>query len=623
MKLSSLKQRKVFIPIIIGVIVVSVFTVRHFFFSVGAVNEVQTSLRQVKLLTSSDYALGSAEVRAVGQVEALDAITFSSQASATVANVPVELGQKVYAGQVLVELDHRDADAQLAQASAAVSRARAALSQRLAGPSSEEIAQSEASVRIAEASFAQAEAGLSQTKANNESAISAANTAVERAKQALDNGGASNDQTVQGSYDSLVLALRDGVLSGENSLQTFTTAQYAYFLNADTLTTDLNSKKEVAVRLLLGASNAGRWNNVSIGALDGGAKGAVENLSATDYVAIKTVAVQTQAALEATRTAMDALRGGLDSYAVSGVTSADKAAADGARASLDGALKGINAALQAVKTSELAVDSASDSLSLAYAQALQDAEFTKQKTAAALESAEALLKLQEASLASSRAGHAARIATPRDVDLAGMYASLDEAQAAYSSAYTNFSKRLVVAPFAGEIAAIPVKVGDLVSPGMRLAALVNTSGLQIRTAVSENDRRLLQIGAPVIIDGAEGVIANIAPSVDPTTKKVEIIVAILNEDSPLTVGSFVEIKMTASPEATGGSLLLPLSAVKVSSTGSFVYGLSESSETVEIPVVIGRTIGESVEVISGLEGDWKILSSVRGVRVGEKVTVTE
>jgi len=97
----------------------------------------------------------------------------------------------------------------------------------------------------------------------------------------------------------------------------------------------------------------------------------------------------------------------------------------------------------------------------------------------------------------------------------------------------------------------------------------------------------------------------------------------LNEDSPLTVGSFVEIKMTASPDTNGGSLLLPLSAVKVSSTGSFVYGLSEMLEVTEIPVVIGRTIGESVEVISGLEGDWKILSSVRGVRVGEKVTVTE
>lgn len=626
MSISFLKQKKYSIPLSI-VLVLFVIVGGRQVFSKDAVNEHTEAPRpSVRLLSNKDYALGSAEVRAVGQVEAEDAITFSAEASATVVAIPVELGQKVAPGQVLVELDHRDADAQLAQASAGVARARAALDQRLAGPSNEEIAQLEASVHAAEAALAQAEAARAQTLVSNESARSNAALAVVRATENLSSGGASSDQSVETAYRNVLFALRDGVLVSENALVSFTNAQYAYFLSSDTITTNLETRKSDAIFALYGVGGAGRYNTVSVGELTGGVASEVEALVANgtvDPATLIEVSSRVVMGIEKTRTAMDALRSALDSYIATGVTATDKATADQARAAVDGALKGINAALQGARATQLGSDSSADALALAYQAAKEDEQHVLAQTAAAEESAHALVRIQEASLASAKAAKDARLAEPRAVDLASYYASLDEAGAAYQAAATNRSRRSIVAPFAGEVAALPLRVGDLVNPGTRLVALVNTSGLQVKSQVSENDRRLLQIGAPVFLDGAEGVLSNIAPSVDPVTKKVPIVVVITSEAQAVTVGSSVEMRITATPDASGGALLLPLASVSVSSTGASVYRVTEESRVEAVPVEIGRTIGESVQILSGLTGDWSILASVRGIRVGDLVTVTE
>ncbi|MGK3808174.1 biotin/lipoyl-binding protein, partial [Enterococcus faecium] len=88
-------------------------------------------------------------VVASGRVEAPYRVNIGSQITGVVAEVPVEQGQEVKAGDPLVILDDREAKAAVVQAEGAVAQAEARLKQikELTLPSAEEaLAQAKATV---------------------------------------------------------------------------------------------------------------------------------------------------------------------------------------------------------------------------------------------------------------------------------------------------------------------------------------------------------------------------------------------------------------------------------------------------------------------------------------------
>jgi HlyD family secretion protein len=99
-------------------------------------------------------------VVASGHVEAPFRVNVGSQITGTVADVPVAEGQSVKAGDVLIRLDDREAQAGVVQAESAVAQAEARLRQlrELLLPSAEEaLRQAQATLVNAERAFARAE----------------------------------------------------------------------------------------------------------------------------------------------------------------------------------------------------------------------------------------------------------------------------------------------------------------------------------------------------------------------------------------------------------------------------------------------------------------------------------
>ena len=84
-----------------------------------------------------------------------------------VAAVQVQPGDKVEAGQVLVQLDDVDARLALAQANAALQMAQAQLAQLKAGARPEEIAQQKQAVQAAQAALSGASARWKRCDTNN------------------------------------------------------------------------------------------------------------------------------------------------------------------------------------------------------------------------------------------------------------------------------------------------------------------------------------------------------------------------------------------------------------------------------------------------------------------------
>jgi HlyD family secretion protein len=143
-------------------------------------------LRNVLLGTPTDaYAASSAElvqsVVASGRVISPQRISVALQGSGRVLRIAVAEGQAVELGQLLIELDNRDARASLAQASASVAQAQAKLRQL-----------GELGQPLAQQSLAQAQAGALQTSktlARNKDLVAKgfiSQAAVDDAQRALD-----------------------------------------------------------------------------------------------------------------------------------------------------------------------------------------------------------------------------------------------------------------------------------------------------------------------------------------------------------------------------------------------------------------------------------------------------
>ena len=123
----------------------------------------------------------------------------ASQTGGRVVEVKVQTGDKVQAGQALVQLDDVDARLSLAQAQAALKTAQAQLAQIKAGARLAEVAAAEQGVKEAEAAVNAAAAQLAQLQAGARAAdIAAAEAEVARLAGELDRAQKAYDGVVAG-----------------------------------------------------------------------------------------------------------------------------------------------------------------------------------------------------------------------------------------------------------------------------------------------------------------------------------------------------------------------------------------------------------------------------------------
>ncbi|HEY67065.1 MAG TPA: efflux RND transporter periplasmic adaptor subunit [Thermoflexia bacterium] len=113
-------------------------------------------------------------VSASGSIEPRERVNLVFETPGRVAEVLVEVGDRVEAGDVLARLDTRQLELQVQQAEATLAAAKAQLAQLQAGPRSEEVAAAEANLNAAQAQVAAASANLDQLKAGADDAQIAA-----------------------------------------------------------------------------------------------------------------------------------------------------------------------------------------------------------------------------------------------------------------------------------------------------------------------------------------------------------------------------------------------------------------------------------------------------------------
>ena len=179
----------------------------------------------------------------------------------------------------------------------------------------------------------------------------------------------------------------------------------------------------------------------------------------------------------------------------------------------------------------------------------------------------------------------------------------------------------MTAPFDGVVASLPARIGELVSPGQPVVTVLNADILEVTTYISAQDFGTVRYGTPATIDGVyAGMVTFVAPSVDPSTGKVEVEVAI-QDIASVPVGSFVSVELKPELRQEQDLYVLPLSAVQLTSEGGFVYTINEENIVAPRKVDTGIILGDRIEVISGLDDETRFVSNVQGLSAGDEVEI--
>jgi RND family efflux transporter MFP subunit len=229
--------------------------------------------------------------------------------------------------------------------------------------------------------------------------------------------------------------------------------------------------------------------------------------------------------------------------------------------------------------------------------------------------ARAELEVARREVERSRALVAAGAIARRDLDqaeskAAAQQAAVDAARAQQATAQKQLDDATVRAPMSGVIAQRAANLGDVVQPGATLYQIIDPASMRLSASVPSDQLGAIAVGQAVrfTVHGYPdqtftGAVARIAPSADPVTKQIAILVDLPNPAHRLLAGLFAKGRIAAQT-ATG--VVVPLAAVDTHAT----------------PPVVLRAAGGTVETVAvklGLRDALRDEVLVTGLAAGDRV----
>ncbi|MFE3838428.1 efflux RND transporter periplasmic adaptor subunit [Pseudogemmobacter sonorensis] len=195
-------------------------------------------------------------------------------------------------------------------------------------------------------------------------------------------------------------------------------------------------------------------------------------------------------------------------------------------------------------------------------------------------------------------------------------AQVESARAQVAQVQTALDAKELVAPFEGVIGIPQIEVGQWVSPGTIYATLQDLSTMRVDFAVPEQQMASLVLGGVVTVASevddfsASGRIIAIEPRVDANSRMVSVRAVVENPSGRLLPGQFLRVRIALPVEEN--VIAVPQTAVTSSLYGDTIYVLrgEDDALTVEqVFVTLGRRSGGRIEVVEGIEGGDRIVTS--------------
>lgn len=193
-------------------------------------------------------------------------------------------------------------------------------------------------------------------------------------------------------------------------------------------------------------------------------------------------------------------------------------------------------------------------------------------------------------------------------ELRAAKAGLERARQALEHAQTLLSYATIQAPFAGVVVDKQVEVGDMVGPGQLVVRLYDPTRMQLVATVRESLARHLAVGnqlggyIPALERMCTGRVAEIVPQAQVQSRSFDV--KLVGPCQPgIYSGMFGRLLIPLGSEEV---LLIPASAV-IEVGQLDLVDVAADGEAQRRSVQLGRTFGQWVEVLSGLEAGQDVL----------------
>ena len=191
--------------------------------------------------------------------------------------------------------------------------------------------------------------------------------------------------------------------------------------------------------------------------------------------------------------------------------------------------------------------------------------------------------------------------------------SYETAKNKFDEAEKQLSYTKITAPISGTITKKIVEQGAYVKIGDPVATIVDVSRLKVQMNVSETNVYYLHVGDKVKISSEiypgitfDGKISFVSPRGDDTHNYLVEIDIVNSTKNPLKAGTFVNVEVGIKSGSEG--LYIPRNALQGSIKDAKVY-IAFNGKALLKDIVIGRSSNESLEVLSGLTENDKVIVS--------------
>lgn len=191
------------------------------------------------------------------------------------------------------------------------------------------------------------------------------------------------------------------------------------------------------------------------------------------------------------------------------------------------------------------------------------------------------------------------------------------ARAVVAAQQAVIEQKILRAPFTGRVGIRQINPGQFLAPGTPVVSLQALDPIFLDFTVPQRQLPLLQIGAVVQarVDAFpgqifEGRISALEPRLNESTRSLLVQARFDNPDERLRPGMFAQVSLELGQSSS--VLVVPQTAIRFATYGNSVFTVEPNGEGLQVVrrfVRTGRTRGDLIEIVDGLEAGARVASS--------------
>lgn len=169
------------------------------------------------------------------------------------------------------------------------------------------------------------------------------------------------------------------------------------------------------------------------------------------------------------------------------------------------------------------------------------------------------------------------------------------------------------APFSGVVTNKYIDEGDMANPGMPLISVEGPGSFEVTASVPEREISKITTGTDVqvLVKSLDiqlpGTITEVSTSAKNTGGRYLVKVVLDKTDSDILSGMYATVQFPIEKSGDATALLVPKESIVHRGELTGIYTVSLSSTAILRWVRLGRSLGDKVEVLSGLSADEKYI----------------